>query len=74
MNVIEQKQKLQGILDQLTELATVLSLNKAIQNVKHNLQMLEYNNRPIGLKIPEKQVNTNYKQPIKPKRKDIWGL
>jgi hypothetical protein len=67
MNVIEQKQKLQGILDQLTELATVLSLSKAIRNVKHNLQMLEYNNRPIELKIPEKQT-------LKTKRKDIWGL
>lgn len=37
MTPAEQKQKLQSVLEQLTELATILSLNKAIQNVKHNL-------------------------------------
>lgn len=48
MTPTEQKTKLKLALKLLTELQSDFKLTKAIENVKHTLQIVEFNNCPIS--------------------------
>ena len=79
MNILDQQVKLQGILFELKQLEGNFKLTKAIENVTHILQMIEYNNKSISIKstskaIKEKEAIKDYKHPFKPKKKSLWGI